>query len=130
MRALIAGILTAIVLFLAPNIPTQAADSNGAGPGTCLVVNNETPLVVTVEILTPSIYNGSTWNAHRGYNLLTLVNDMVITSTDEVNKYGGNWWIRTFDNYKNAITMSWVYEANRNRASGCDGSWIVTLTTN
>ncbi len=106
----------------------QASDSNGDGPGTCLVVDNESALNVTVTVTTPSIYNDMIWIVSRGPHLLTLADDTTIKATNERNAIGGNWSIHYFDNSNSTITNSWRYDVTRNRTEGCNGSWIVTLS--
>lgn len=92
------------------------------GPGSCLVVSNQTPYALKVTVATPSRYNdGTYWDAPAGTKYLETINNAPITTPD------GHWYIH-WEGSPIHITDTWVYYPDRNKDQGCNGSWVVTLS--
>jgi hypothetical protein len=119
---MILAFLTALALFfMAPKAHAQEI----AGPSSCLVVVNEETHGVDVRLNYPTNYPGIVWTLTPGPHVLVYrdVNgsDRIVTSPT------GKWDINVkgFDGDLSGAT--WHYDANRNTAMGCNGSWVVTI---
>jgi hypothetical protein len=118
----VAAIILALVFVI---LPVRWASADYDGPGSCLVVSNQTKEPITVSVRIPEGHSG-TWTVYPASSpdggwMLTDRNDSAIVSPD------GHWYIWVNERVAPTSSWTWAYETDRNRSKGCNGSWVVSI---
>ena len=126
MRVLLTALIMSAMMTSSPVPRVFGADSDGKGPGTCLIIDNRSSDNERVTVQVPSVYDNLYWDIRSGSRYyLKDSHGNAIVSTAETNPSGGNWDIQISTGGKHS---DWYYDPSRLRSIGCEGTWVVTVT--